>query len=296
MAETPLKNSAEEPPDSWGPVRRRIRIIIFGTDTPAGKAFDVGLWLAIGASVVVVMLDSVEDFERDFGRILFGAEWFFTILFSFEYILRLATVRQPLRYALSFFGIVDLLSVVPTYLSFFFPGTHYLLIVRSLRLLRIFRVLKLSRFVDESQVLMTALRMSLPKISVFLLSILTIVCIMGALMYVVEGRESGFSSIPRGMYWAIVTLTTVGYGDIAPKTALGQVLASMLMIMGYGIIAVPTGIVSVELANAARTPVTGISCGSCGSDGHDLDAVHCKFCGESLSQDRNSVDSARARS
>ena len=273
---------AGEPPLSWGPLRRQIHTIIFGADTPAGKAFDVVLWFAIGASVVVVMLDSVEDFQQDFGAILFKAEWFFTILFSLEYILRLASVRQPLRYAFSFFGIVDLLSVLPTYLSFFFPGTHYLLIVRILRMLRIFRVLKLSRFVNESQVLMNALRMSTPKITVFLFSVLTIVCIMGALMHIVEGRESGFSSIPRGMYWAIVTLTTVGYGDIAPRTPLGQVLASLLMVMGYGIIAVPTGIVSVELAHAARASVTAVSCGSCGADGHDTDAVHCKFCGALL--------------
>lgn len=228
------------------------------------------------------MLDSVEDFARQHAVFLLFAEWFFTILFSIEYLLRLFSVRRPLAYARSFFGMVDLLSVLPTYLSLVIAGGHYLLIVRIFRLLRIFRVLKLTRFVSESRVLLTALRMSVPKITVFLVSVLSIVCMMGAMMYLIEGREAGFTSIPRGMYWAIVTLTTVGYGDIAPRSPLGQVLASLLMIIGYGIIAVPTGIVSVHLSEAQREVSSLERCKSCAAEGHDLDADYCKKCGAAL--------------
>ncbi len=280
---TPVSHRLKaEEPGHWPRWRMRLHEIIFESDTKAGLAFDIAVIVSVVASVIVVMLDSVEEMHQSHRVLLSRLEWTFTILFTVEYMLRLSSVRRPWRYAVSFFGIIDLLSTLPTYISLFFPAGHYLLIVRIFRLLRIFRILKLTRFVSESRVLLLALRQSLPKITVFLGSVLTIVCIMGAVMYLVEGRESGFTSIPRSMYWAIVTLTTVGYGDIAPKTALGQALASLLMIMGYGIIAVPTGIVSVELAQAQRREVTGQSCPACAAQGHDPDARHCKFCGAAL--------------
>ena len=278
-----IRSNAEEGPTgaNW---RRRLHEIIFEADTAAGRLFDLVLLAAILTSLLVVMLDSVAEYERRFKLQLTLAAWVLTILFSIEYILRVISVKRPFRYVFSFFGIVDLIATVPTYISLFVPGAQYLLIVRSLRLLRIFRVLKLSRFVVESQILVTAIRQSVPKITVFLGTVLSIVCIMGTLMYIIEGRAGGFTSIPRGMYWAIVTLTTVGYGDIAPRTALGQVLASVLMVMGYGIIAVPTGIVSVELANAHRHAVSTQACPFCSAEGHDIDAVFCKACGEPLNE------------
>ena len=199
-----------------------------------------------------------------------------------EYVLRLLSVRRPLRYAASFFGVVDLLAIIPTYLSLLVPGSQYLLVIRILRLLRVFRVLKLAEHLSEADVLMRALRASRRKISVFLLTVLTLVVIIGTLLYVIEGEANGFTSIPVGIYWAVVTLTTVGYGDISPKTPVGQTLAAAVMIIGYGIIAVPTGIVTVEIAQAARKPVSTQSCPDCASQGHDADAVHCKYCGAKL--------------
>ncbi len=207
----------------------------------------------------------------------------FTLLFTVEYGLRLLSVRHPLRYATSFFGVVDLLAIVPTYLSIFVPGSQYLLVIRILRLLRVFRLLKLSEYVTEADTLRLALRASSRKISVFISAVVLLVVIIGALMYVIEGEANGFTSIPRSIYWAIVTLTTVGYGDLSPRTALGQMVASIVMIIGYGIIAVPTGIVSVELAQAVRRKeVTGQSCPSCAAEGHDADAICCKYCGAQL--------------
>jgi voltage-gated potassium channel len=228
------------------------------------------------------MLESLRGVRARYGAELYAAEWAFTIIFTIEYVLRLSSVRRPLRYAASFFGVVDLLAIIPTYLSLLIPGSHYLLVIRILRLLRVFRVLKLAEHLSEADILMRALRASRRKISVFLLTVLTLVVVIGTLLYVVEGEENGFTSIPAGIYWAVVTLTTVGYGDISPKTPVGQTLAALVMIIGYGIIAVPTGIVTVEIAQAVRKPVSTESCPECGSEGHDDDAVHCKYCGSKL--------------
>jgi voltage-gated potassium channel len=262
--------------------RERLHEIIFEAETPEGKAFDVALLVCIVASVVTVLLDSVASIRAQYGTLLRALEWTFTILFTVEYVLRLATVGRPLRYALSFFGLVDLLAIVPTYLSVFIAGAQSLIVIRALRLLRIFRVLKLAHFLGEARMLGAALQASLRKITVFLGTVLTIVLIVGALMYLIEGEPSGFDSIPQSMYWAIVTLTTVGYGDIAPQTVVGKLLASVVMILGYGIIAVPTGIVTVELAQARRTPISTEACPDCGAGGHDADADYCKFCGARL--------------
>ncbi len=265
-----------------GGFRFRLHTIIFEADTPAGKAFDVALLFAILLSIIAVILESVASMREQYGSLLRATEWFFTALFSVEYVLRLIAVRRPLLYARSFFGLVDLLAILPTFLSALIPGAQSLLVVRVLRLLRVFRVLKLTHLLGQAEILLTALRASRPKITVFLGTVLTIVVVMGAVMYVVEGGANGFDNIPRAMYWAIVTVTTVGFGDITPKTVLGQLIASVLMVMGYGIIAVPTGIVSVELAAATRHAVDTRACLGCGKQGHDMDASHCKFCGHSL--------------
>ena len=262
--------------------RHRLHTVIFEADTPAGKAFDVVLLLAILLSVTTVALESVAPIRERFGAELRVAEWFFTGLFTIEYVLRMVAVLKPLRYARSFFGLVDLLALLPTYLSMLLPGAQSLLVVRVIRLLRVFRILKLASFLGQADILLTALRASRQKIIVFLGGVLSTVVIMGSVMYLVEGGENGFDSIPRGMYWAVVTMTTVGFGDITPKTVLGQFFASMLMIAGYGILAVPTGIVSVELAAAARKHVDTQACPGCGTYGHDQDAVYCKHCGTSL--------------
>lgn len=261
--------------------RARLHEIIFESDTAAGRAFDAALLVAILLSVAAVLLESVADIRREYGPVLRVVEWTLTVAFTIEYGLRLIAVDRPLRYATSFFGVVDLLSIVPTYLAVAVPETQSLMVIRAIRLLRVFRILKAAQFLSEAQVLTTALRASRRKITVFLGGIVTVILIAGALMYVIEGEEHGFSSIPRSMYWAVVTVTTVGYGDIAPRTPLGQLVASLLMILGYAIIAVPTGIVSVELANASR-PVSRQACPACGAEGHDFDASHCKYCGEHL--------------
>ena len=265
-----------------GAWRSRLHEVIFEADTPAGKAFDVVLIASILVSVAAVILESVSTVRAGYGRLLYGIEWFFTVLFTFEYILRLLSVRRPARYATSFFGLVDLLAVAPTYISVFVPGSQSLLTIRMLRLLRVFRVFKLTAYLGEARILTTALRASRRKISVFLFAVLTIVVIIGSAMYVIEGEENGFSSIPTSIYWAIVTLTTVGYGDLSPQTALGKSLASLVMIMGYGIIAVPTGIVTVELSQAVGRSTSTQACPECGAEGHDPEAVHCKFCGARL--------------
>lgn len=257
--------------------------VIFEAETRAGRAFDVALFIAIVTSILVVILESVGAIRRQYEVPLRVVEWTFTILFTIEYAFRLASVDRPFRYAVSFFGLVDLLSIVPSYASLLLPGSQALLVIRALRLLRVFRVLKLGHFLDEAHQLRGALRASGRKITVFLGAVATVVIIMGALMYFVEGPERGFTSIPISIYWAIVTMTTVGYGDIAPQTWLGQALAAALMIAGYGIIAVPTGIVSVELAQVkGRRLVSTEACPSCGAEGHDPDARHCKFCGAAL--------------
>ncbi len=257
--------------------------VIFETDTPAGKWFDVALILCIVASVAVVMLDSIAGVNESHGRLLYVLEWLFTILFTIEYILRLVCVGKPARYAVSFFGVVDLLAIVPTYAGLVLAGTHYLVVIRILRVLRIFRVLKLGEYVGEANVLKRALIASRKKIFVFIFAVLTLVVIIGSIIFLIEGEENGFTSIPKSVYWAVVTLTTVGYGDLSPQTPFGQLLASMVMILGYSIIAVPTGIMTVELTQAAKDKkITSRTCPECSKQDHDPDAAHCKYCGAKL--------------
>lgn len=263
------------------PWRAGLFEVIFHSDTRAGRAFDLTLLVLILASVAAVSLETVPWFQERHGEALRVWEWAVTIVFTVEYLLRMVCVSRPKHYLLSFYGIVDLLSILPSYLSLVVAGAHYLLVVRILRLLRIFRILKLTRFLSESSTLSTALYSSRHKIGVFLYTVLLAVTIIGAMMYVVEGPASGFTSIPTSIYWAIVTLTTVGYGDISPVTPLGQFLASLVMILGYGVIAVPTGIVTTELA-AARDLHAGRICPNCGRGRHDGDAHYCKHCGNPL--------------
>ncbi len=264
--------------------RNRLHEVIFEADTPSGKLFDVLLLVFIVLSVIAVLLDSVKPIHDRYGDLLLVAEWIFTILFTAEYLLRIISASRPRAYILSFYGIIDLLAILPTYLSLVLAGSQYLLVIRILRLLRVFRVLKLARYVGASRVLAIALRNSRHKIIVFLEVVLTLVVIMGSLMYLIEGEAHGFSSIPRSIYWAIVTLTTVGYGDIAPETVAGQFLASIIMIIGYAIIAVPTGIISIEMARATQTNTQ--VCRNCHCDNHDDDARYCKVCGEPLKDNR----------
>lgn len=261
--------------------RRRLYEIIFEAETVGGKTFDVLLLWTIILSVAVVILESVKSIREEYGAILTAAEWAFTIIFTAEYVLRLASVRRPLRYAKSFFGVIDLLAIIPTYASLFLPGVQYLLAIRILRLLRIFRILKLAEFVSEARVITSALRAGARKISVFLLGVLSLVIIIGAIMYVIEGEQHGFTDIPTSIYWAIVTLTTVGYGDLSPQTPLGKAFASLVMIMGYAIIAVPTGIVTVELSRSAKKISTQV-CPECHAEDHDADALFCKYCASRL--------------
>ena len=273
-------------------LRRRMFEIVFHADDPVAKAFDVALIVAILASVVVVMLESVEVFQAQYARELLVIEWAFTILFTAEYAVRLWSVRQPLRYARSFFGVVDLLAILPTYLSLLIPGAQVLLTVRILRALRVFRVLKLANYLDEADQLRRALGASKRKILVFIFVILTLVTVMGSMMYLIEGGENGFTSIPQSVYWAVVTLSTVGFGDIYPVTPLGKALATVIIVMGYGIIAVPTGIVTAELTRETFQPgapaaalgdkiaVQLDACPQCGLVEHDADARFCKRCGE----------------
>ena len=275
--------------------KEKLHEIIYEADTPAGKIFDIVLLLLIVASIILVMLESVTSFAEKHYDFLNISEWVITILFSIEYIARIIVVNQPKKYIFSFYGIVDFLSTIPKYLSFFILNSHSLVALRALRLMRVFRILKLARFVGESNNLMKALRASRAKIAVFVFFVLIICVILGAVMYIVEsGQDSGFTSIPRSVYWAIVTLTTVGYGDIAPATALGQFISSIIMIIGYGVIAIPTGIVSVEYSknysdkeNLEEKPIQKIRlntqiCSNCHHRTHDDDANFCKICGNNL--------------
>lgn len=263
--------------------REKLHEIIFEADTKEGKLFDVVVLCLIACSLLIVTLESVNDINAKYSDIFTVLEWIFTVLFSVEYVLRLIAVKKPMKYALSFFGVVDLISIFPTFIGFFFGGGHSLMVVRSFRLLRVFRVFKLVRFLGEAKQISNALKASRAKITVFIGFILTVVFILGTVMYLVESPESGFTSIPRSVYWAIVTLTTVGYGDIAPQSVLGQLIASVIMILGYGVIAVPTGIVTNELiADNKYNQVTTQSCPSCSMEGHDIDADFCKFCGAKL--------------
>lgn len=271
------------PGEHAAPWRRQLYTVIFGTHTRGGRAFDVVLLWLILLSVAWVMLESVASFRNSLAGYVSGVEWVFTLLFTLEYLLRLLCVRHPLTYALSFFGVVDLLSLVPTYVDTLIEGSHALVVVRGIRLLRVFRVLKLARQSDASQQLVLAIRESWPKISVFLYAVLTVVCIFGTIMYLVEGEANGFTSIPQSIYWAIVTMTTVGYGDIAPQTPLGQALSAAVMILGYAIIAVPTGIVTAQLTQTIHPAATTDQlCSECELLGHDQDARYCKYCGGQL--------------
>ncbi|HSG07359.1 MAG TPA: ion transporter [Longimicrobiales bacterium] len=270
------------PPPTASAGRRRTYQVIFGHETRAGRAFDVVLILLIMGSVLAIMLESVASIRSVHGPILRELEWGFTLAFTVEYVLRLWCVDRPARYARSFLGVIDLLAILPTYLSVLLPGGQVLTVVRILRVLRVFRILKLAQYTGEARVLSQALRAARYKITVFVFTVMTIVVIVGSLMYLVEGPEHGFTSIPTGVYWAVVTLTTVGFGDVTPQTPLGQGLATLVMIMGYGIIAVPTGIVTAELAYASRGGRADRACANCARSGHDPDARHCKWCGTEL--------------
>ena len=272
-------SSADPELKAW---RDTLHEIIFEADTPAGKAFDIILLILILVSTLSVILESVAEVRNAVGPLLLIVEWAITLIFTVEYVLRLISVRRPFGYARSFFGIVDLLAILPTWLSLFFAGTHSLAVIRALRLLRVFRILKLAHFLREARLLRSALRASMGKIIVFLGTICTLVVIIGALMYLIEGEKNGFTNIPQSIYWAIVTMTTVGYGDIAPATVPGKMLASLVMIIGYGIIAVPTGIVTAELVRPMKSRVSTQACPSCSADGHDPDAKFCKYCGDPL--------------
>lgn len=262
--------------------RARVHEIIYEADTRAGRLFDIALFSAIVTSVVLVMLDSVSWINAEYGHFIYAAEWFFTILFTIEYGLRLLCVARPVKYATSFFGLVDLMAIVPTFLDLVLPGGRYLLVIRIIRILRIFRTFRLFEYMTEGMYIVQALKASRKKIVVFLLAVLTLVVVLGSLMFLIEGSENGFTSIPRSIYWAIVTMTTVGYGDIAPRTSLGMGLAAIVMILGYAILAVPTGIVTVEMVHAASTRKSTQSCPTCLAEGHELDAVFCKHCGHKL--------------
>ena len=273
------------PPKQYAPLpglRGRMNELIFGVDTPRGRAFDLTLIGVIMLSVLAVLLESVAAVRLEYGRVLMAAEWVFTLLFTVEYLSRLYCAKSPLGYVFSFYGMVDLLGTIPTYLSLLLPGAQFLLVIRLLRILRVFRVLRLAQFLSEADILVRALRASRHKILVFVFSVMTLVVILGSLMYLVEGSQNGFTSIPRSIYWAIVTLTTVGYGDISPQTDLGQALAAFVMILGYGIIAVPTGIVTAELTRGSARHHVAMECSSCGVGDHGLDAKYCRKCGEPL--------------
>lgn len=265
-------------------LRRRIFVVIFGTDTPAGKAFDVMLLTLILLSVMAVLLESVSGLRDEFQDLFLTAEWVFTIIFTVEYLFRIYSSPRPLKYMTSFFGVIDLLAILPTYLGLLFDSATFLLTIRALRLLRMFRIFKLGRYVKEAAILVRALQASLHKIIIFFGAVLTLVLILGSLLYMIEGEEHGFTSIPQSIYWAIVTVTTVGYGDIAPGTVMGKILASVAMLTGYSIIAVPTGIISIEIGRAVRDGQKAGQqpCTSCGQPYHDADAKYCKICGEKL--------------
>jgi len=274
-----------QPNPNLGATRRqRMYSTIFGTDTPAGRRFDIILIWLILASVTAVMLETVAEIRARFGSILIFIEWLFTGIFTLEYILRIWCHPKPKQYAKSFFGIVDLLSVLPTYLGLVLAGSHVLTVVRVFRIVRLFRILKLFRYISEAEVLLTALRNSRAKITVFFTVVAGIVVTMGALMHLVEGEANGFTSIPKSIYWAVTTLTTVGFGDVVPKTVLGQTIATFIMLLGYAILAVPTGIVSVEISQASKQSDARRICSNCGIKDHQSDALFCRKCALSLGE------------
>ncbi|MFT7472769.1 MAG: voltage-gated potassium channel [Kiritimatiellia bacterium] len=275
--------------DSQSTAQKKIYEVIFGYETKAGRWFDILLILLIIISVSAVLLDSIASVHADYSDLLYRLELIFTVLFTIEYALRIYSTPDKRRYIFSFYGVIDLLSILPTYIAFFYPSAVYLIVVRIMRVLRVFRILKLLRYMGEANMLYAALLQARRKIFVFLFSVVTLIIIFGALMFIIEGGENGFDSIPQSIYWAIVTITTVGYGDVAPQTPFGQFIAAIAMICGYAIIAVPTGIIGAELMQQVQdqknTPKTLSSeCTSCKATGHDLDARHCKYCGSLIHQ------------
>ncbi len=269
--------------EKLSPWQLKLNEIIFGVETPAGRAFDIALLIAIVLSISAVMLESVVDIRIQWGPQLLIAEWAFTFLFTVEYILRMACVQHRFRYARSFYGIIDLLSILPTFLGIFVASSHSLVVLRALRLIRIFRILKVVHCMREAELLWVAMKATINKITVFMVVVMAIVLIMGSTMYLIEGEDAGFTSIPKSVYWAIVTITTVGYGDIAPQTALGQTLAAIVMLLGYGLIIVPTGMFSVEIINASKNSVRKeVPCPHCTLPTHELDALFCNRCGTKL--------------
>lgn len=270
--------------------KRRLYEIIFEADTTAGKIFDISLIFLILISIVIVMLDSIPSVHSRFSLPMRITEWIITLLFSIEYLLRIYAVRKPVSYIFSFYGIIDLMAILPGLIVFIFPGAQSLLVIRAVRLLRVFRILKFSRYTSAGRLLMKALYRSREKILIFISVVITLVVIFGTIMYLIEGEKNGFTSIPVSIYWAVVTLTTVGYGDIAPATGLGQFLASVVMIMGYAIIAVPTGIVTTEMMRFSDTGNTQV-CSNCMFDKHENDALYCKKCGTKLDLQTDQITS-----
>lgn len=266
-------------------LRHNLYRIIYQSYTPAGRWFDIALIVCILASVLAIVLDSVADISLHYGELLFAAEWFFTAIFTVEYILRIFCIHRPSKYIISFYGIIDLLAILPSYFSLFIPGSHYLQVIRILRVLRVFRVLKLVRFINQSNLLINALLASRLKITIFLFTISTLLVVFGAAMYLIEGPENGYTNIPVSIYWAVVTLTTVGFGDITPKTDLGRALSAVVMVIGYAIIAVPTGIFTAELSQEMRKQNARVDkriCPKCRKSGHEPDANYCRICGAEL--------------
>jgi len=267
--------------ESW---RHTLYQIIYQANTPTGRGFDIALMILILASVLTIMLDSVAEINQKYGDELYAAEWFFTILFTLEYGLRILCIHKPIKYIVSFYGIIDLMSITPSYLSLFLPGAHYLLVIRILRVLRIFRVLKLVRFINQANILVNALKASRLKIAIFMFTISTLLIVFGSTMYLIEGPENGFTNIPVSIYWSVVTLTTVGFGDITPKTDLGRAVSAIVMIVGYAIIAVPTGIFTAELSKEMKKQrkADQRTCPRCRHPGHEKDANYCRICGTEL--------------
>ena len=275
------------------PLKHHLYVTIFGTHTPAGRAFDISLIIAILASLLVLILESIPNVMTEWSQELRYSEYTFTALFTIEYLLRLYCSPKPKSYATSFYGIVDLLAILPTYLAIFFPGASFMGVVRLLRVMRIFRILKLVRYLQDSNILLRSLLMARRKILIFFSTVGILVVIFGALIFVIEGPENGFTSIPHSIYWAIVTITTVGYGDMVPQTAIGKAIASLTMLLGYSILAVPTGIITAELSSEMNSHKELVKCPNCNRSGHDPDAIYCKHCASELADPDKRVVSDR---